>query len=158
MRELTLKRAAGAGAASGFIATVPMTAVMLLLQRLLPARERYPLPPEQMAEQLASAVSDDGTVQPQTRRAIALPMHFGFGVVGGALFGVSLGRTRLAPVLSAIPFALLVWTVSYLGWIPAAGISPPATDQPVRRNALMIAAHVVWGAATGASFRTLTTR
>jgi uncharacterized membrane protein YagU involved in acid resistance len=57
-----------------------------------------------------------------------------------------------------VPFALLVWLVSYLGWIPAANILPPATDQPKRRNALMIAAHVVWGVSLGSVFALLTDR
>jgi hypothetical protein len=157
MSELSLKQAAGAGAASGFMATIPMTFVMLLLHRLLPARERFPLPPEQMAQRLADETSDE-VVTPRTRRAVALPMHFGFGAVSGALFGVSAGRTNVPPILSGIPFALLVWIVSYLGWIPAARILPPATDHPAGRNALMIVAHGVWGAATGSWFRTLTTR
>jgi hypothetical protein len=42
-----------------------------------------------------------------------------------------------------------VWAGSYLGWLPAAGILSPATEHPARRNALMIASHVVWGAAAG---------
>jgi hypothetical protein len=110
-----------------------------------------------MAHRLADAASDE-SVAPVTRRAIAVPLHFGFGAVAGALFGAAAGRTRAASGPLAIPFALLVWLVSYLGWIPAAHILPPATDQPGRRNALMIAAHVVWGAATGASFRALSSR
>ncbi|HAE50229.1 MAG: hypothetical protein CMO30_07955 [Tistrella sp.] len=39
-----------------------------------------------------------------------------------------------------------MWAASYLGWIPAARILKPATRHPWRRNLLMIAAHLVWGA------------
>jgi uncharacterized membrane protein YagU involved in acid resistance len=42
-------------------------------------------------------------------------------------------------------YGLGVWALSYLGWIPAARILAPAYRHPVRRNLLMIAAHVVWG-------------
>jgi hypothetical protein len=52
-------------------------------------------------------------------------------------------------VLAGVGFGLAVWAVSYLGWLPAAGILSPATEHPARRNALMIGAHVVWGATTG---------
>lgn len=38
-----------------------------------------------------------------------------------------------------------VWTVSYLGWVPALGLLTPAGRHPSRRNARMIAAHLVWG-------------
>ena len=41
---------------------------------------------------------------------------------------------------------LAVWTVSYFGWVPAANILRRASTHPFRRTALMIGAHVVWGA------------
>jgi uncharacterized membrane protein YagU involved in acid resistance len=44
---------------------------------------------------------------------------------------------------------MIVWGGSYLGLLPALGIIPPATKHPRRRTALMIAAHLVWGVATG---------
>ena len=50
---------------------------------------------------------------------------------------------------AGVGFGVAVWAGSYLGWLPAAGIISPATEHPPRRNALMIAAHVVWGAAAG---------
>jgi uncharacterized membrane protein YagU involved in acid resistance len=45
---------------------------------------------------------------------------------------------------------LAVWTGSYLGWVPALGILPPATEHPWRRNVMMIVAHLVWGMTLGA--------
>ena len=46
-------------------------------------------------------------------------------------------------------FGLLVWTVSYLGLMPALDLHPPATRDTARRNLLMIVAHLVWGATAG---------
>ena len=46
-------------------------------------------------------------------------------------------------------YGLAVWAGSYLGLLPALGIMSPATDHPLRRTALMIAAHLVWGSALG---------
>jgi putative membrane protein len=46
-------------------------------------------------------------------------------------------------------YGLLVWTASYLGWLPAVGILAPATRHPARRNALMIVAHLIWSATLG---------
>jgi hypothetical protein len=105
-----------------------------------------------------SEADGDDAVHPATRRAVAIPLHFGFGAVAGAVFGATVGRTRVTPALTAIPFAMLVWLVSYLGWIPAANILSPATEHPARRNVLMIVAHVVWGVATGACFRAIVRR
>ena len=48
-----------------------------------------------------------------------------------------------------------VWMASYLGWLPGMGILKPATRHPGRRNALMLGAHLVWGAATALAMREL---
>ena len=67
----------------------------------------------------------------------------------GATYG-SFSRFVPAPApVKGIIFALLVWAGSYLGWLPAFDVSGSAPDQPLRRNVLMIGAHVVWGAVAG---------
>ena len=48
-----------------------------------------------------------------------------------------------------------MWAASYLGWIPAAGLLKPATEHPARRNFMMIAAHLVWGAALALALKEL---
>ena len=42
-----------------------------------------------------------------------------------------------------------------MGWIPALNLLEPATEHPARRNALMIAVHLVWGTATAEALREL---
>ena len=58
---------------------------------------------------------------------------------------VRLHRNTLSPLSGGIAFGLGLWAISYLGWIPEAGILRPATQHLPRRTALMVAAHVVWG-------------
>jgi hypothetical protein len=53
-------------------------------------------------------------------------------------------------------YGVAVWTGSYLGWIPTLGLLKPATRHPAERNALMLAAHLVWGAALGGTLREIT--
>jgi uncharacterized membrane protein YagU involved in acid resistance len=48
-----------------------------------------------------------------------------------------------------------IWAGSYLGWIPAVGLLTPATEHPARRNGMMIAAHLVWGAALALTLKEL---
>jgi len=48
-----------------------------------------------------------------------------------------------------------VWSTSYLVLLPALRLLRPATKAPPRRNALMIAAHLVWGGALGLVLRAL---
>jgi uncharacterized membrane protein YagU involved in acid resistance len=52
-------------------------------------------------------------------------------------------------------YGVLVWGVSYLGWIPGARILKPATQHRARRNVLMIACHLVWGATLATTLREL---
>jgi uncharacterized membrane protein YagU involved in acid resistance len=72
-------------------------------------------------------------------------MHFGYGAAAGALYVPLASRLDLPIVLRGVIFAMLLWTGSYLGWLPAARILPPATEHPSRRTLLMILAHLVWG-------------
>jgi uncharacterized membrane protein YagU involved in acid resistance len=144
-----LPRRVAAGALAGLVATVPMTATMLGLKNVLPPHRRYPLPPKQVTVELAEAVGPVKRLQEPWRTWLAGIMHFGFGGMAGAVYG-PLGAAAPGPPLArGVAFGLLVWSTSYLGWLPAAGILKPATDQPASRNILMIAAHVVWGAALG---------
>lgn len=142
-------KASVAGAVAGFLATVPMTVVMLVGQQLLPRREQYALPPERITAEVMERV-DSGASHDQSRRwSLSLLTHFGFGSVAGAGLGAISSQTGTSPSVIGIPYALGVWVVSYLGWLPAAKILPPATEHPARRNILMLLAHVIWGATAG---------
>src|SRR5205085_7597262 len=95
----------------------------------------------------AEAAGIDEHLNEGDREAATWASHFAYGAACGALYGaVSRGALGRHAVLSGAGFGVAVWAGSYLGWLPAAGIITPATEHPPRRNALMIAAHVVWGA------------
>lgn len=67
----------------------------------------------------------------------------------GTLYPITVGRLPLPSFLKGIIFGIGVWLVSYLGWLPAANILPPATREPAARNILMILSHLVWGSVIG---------
>lgn len=137
-----------AGALAGTLATVPMTAVMLALHRRLPVKEQYPLPPREITDVAVSSVGGDPRRQSHMT-GLSLTAHFAYGAATGALYSVLFRQAR-HPVLTGSAYGVAVWVASYLGWIPAARILRPANTHPARRNALMIMAHLVWGAGTGA--------
>jgi len=153
------------GALAGLVATAPMTGVMLGLKQLLPPIERFPLPPRRITLHFAAAGHLLGRLPRPLDLLATLLLHFGFGATAGAVYAwtaarvrlpwhgphvrVAGRRVRLLAVARGMAFGLLVWAVSYVGWLPALGIIAPAQDRPRRRNLLMITAHLVWGACAG---------
>ena len=144
------------GALAGLAATAPMTLAMKLMHEQLPRGERYPLPPRQVTEGLAEKAGLGEHLDEEEREAATWVSHFAYGAACGALYGaLSGGRLEEHPALAGAGFGAAVWVGSYLGWLPAAGILAPATEHPPRRNALMIAAHLVWGATAGVALERL---
>ena len=133
------------GGIAGFVATLAMTSAMRRLHRRLPARERYPLTPREIV---------DATLDPPPAAApdLTLAAHFLYGAGCGALIAAAdprIGRLGGAAAGGA------VWLTSYMGWIPAFGILKPATRHPLRRDAVMLTAHFVWGWTTAEAMREL---
>ena len=138
------------GAAAGAAATVPMTIVMETLHERLPGEPARPLPPREITEGVVAKAGLQGEVREGEKQVLTLAGHFGYGAVCGALFGLMAPRTPGAAVAAGAAFGLSVWVGSYLGWLPSVGVRHDAREDPPARNGLMIAAHVVYGAATGA--------
>jgi uncharacterized membrane protein YagU involved in acid resistance len=137
------------GLVGGAAGTVAMTTAMAVMHRLLPARDRYPLPPRQVAMAAADKSGIGRPAHEEDRRALTLASHFAYGISMGAMYALLVQPRRPAPALTGSAFAMAVWSGSYLGWLPATGLHPPATREPLSRNALMIAAHLVWGSTVG---------
>lgn len=138
-----------AGAAGGFAATVPMTAAMVAMHGALPEREQYPLPPNPITHGILPRLGIPERMVEAYDPLPTLACHFGFGAFAGA--GYPAWRwawPRTGRAQAGISYGLLVWALSYLGWVPAARLLPPASRHPLRRVLLMLAAHVVWGYAT----------
>jgi hypothetical protein len=126
-----------------------MTAVMQAWFYRLPRRQQRPLPPSLITSRITRRIKGLRRVDEPKHVALTMLSHFGYGAATGAIYGsVSRSLPGPAPVRGAL-FGLGVWAVSYLGLLPALRVMPPATRHPAPRNALMIGAHVVWGAVMG---------
>ncbi|HLX57933.1 MAG TPA: DUF1440 domain-containing protein [Ktedonobacteraceae bacterium] len=139
------------GTLAGFVATIPMTIFMLATQRFLPKGQRYDLPPEIITKELAHRANVRQHMNKQQVSGATLISHFGYGAVMGAIYSPLGKRVPLPAIVQGILFGLVVWIGSYLGLLPLLGISASGQKEPVRRNLMMIAAHVVWGTAMGAT-------
>jgi uncharacterized membrane protein YagU involved in acid resistance len=139
------------GALAGIAGTFAMTAAARAMHHRLPAAERYPLPPREIIEGALPAVSRR-SLEEQGRQAATIGAHFGYGAATGALYALFEPR---GGILRGAAYGILVWTVSYFGIMPALQILRPAHVHPLRRNGLMILAHLVWGSTMAATLREL---
>ena len=139
-----------AGTIAGFVATAPMTVTMQALHRFLPAEDQHPLPPRHIVENAADAAGVDLGPEETTHESATLAAHFGYGATVGALYGPFAGSTGLPRVAEGMLYGVGVWGASYMGLLPGAGLYRSAKDESLARNALMITAHVIWGASLGA--------
>ena len=143
------------GAAAGFVATAPMSLIMLVGWRLLPKREKYPLPPRLITEEITERVGIEDEMTENQLAGLTILSHFGYGAVFGSIYAPLNERLPMHSSLKGALTGLAVWVGSYLGWLPAMGILRPATQHPWRRNLLMILAHIVWGVTLGELTRKL---
>src|SRR5947209_1270535 len=133
------------GGIAGFVATMAMTSAMRRLHRRLPEPERYPLTPREIVD---AAVAPPAAAAPD----LTLVAHFLYGAGCGALLAAANPRPGR---LGGAAAGGAVWLASYMGWIPALGILKPATRHPLRRDALMLGVHFVWGWAAAEAMREL---
>ncbi len=136
-------------AIAGFTATGPMTVFMLLAQQFLPPRQQYALSPELIMQQLLEKTPIKASGNKKLLLTIALLAHFGYGATMGTLYKPVAEKSSLDMAIKSALFSLLVWGTSYLVWLPLAGISESGWKQPLHRNLMMIAAHLVWGVTMG---------
>lgn len=137
------------GVLAGLIATVPMTLFMFAAHRLLPRWQKYALPPERATNEIAERTEvAENMSKPQSLGA-SLVAHFGFGSSMGALYGPIAKRVPLPPVVKGIGFGLLVWAANYAGIFTALKMRASAFNEPMPRNAMMIASHMIWGGTLG---------
>jgi uncharacterized membrane protein YagU involved in acid resistance len=136
------------GGIGGVIGTVAMSSLMMAARRAgLLGRQ----PPERLVEKGLDRFGISRNRE--TQDALSVVMHFGFGATMGALFGLVYRRLHvpIGPAPAGTVFGILVWAVSYKGWIPALGVLPPPERDRPGRQLTMIAAHLVYGWTLGRS-------
>ena len=139
-----------AGTIAGAAATLPMTALMVYMHRRIPPGERRMLPPKQVAGKVASEAGAEDLVDREDELLATTGVtHFGYGAAMGGAYASVAPYIDLPAELKGTAFGLAVWAGSYLGWLPAAGIRPPATRRPASENAMMVASHIVYGIVLG---------
>ncbi|MCC7446188.1 MAG: DUF1440 domain-containing protein [Anaerolineae bacterium] len=137
------------GAIAGLTATMPMSTAMEWMRRHLPWHERYELPPLEIERRVVEEKMLDRHLPDPAHNILATISHYGYGTTSGVMYALLAARLPGSPLVKGAVFGALVWTSSYMGWLPAFKILPPATDQPFRRNVVMFVANVLWGMVAG---------
>lgn len=138
------------GALAGTLATIPMTAVMVVSHRLLPHDQRYPLPPQLIIEDLADTAEAELILELTGKQPTVWTAHIAYGALMGAIYGGLKGNKRVEnSVARGICFGLGVWAANYLVGLPVFGMRASAPNEPAPRDAMMIGSHIVWGGVMG---------
>lgn len=136
----------GRGAVGGAVATGAMSLFMLGAQRLV---EGGRLPPKIITQEMIERTV--GSPPEPVVDAAAAVNHLAYGVMMGALYGATLGRSeRLPPAIRGILFGNAIWALSYKGWVPAMDILPPPEHDITERQLRVYLAHWVYGGVLGA--------
>ncbi|MDQ6699309.1 MAG: DUF1440 domain-containing protein [Acidobacteriota bacterium] len=138
----------GAGLAGGLIASAAMGPIHSMAAKL---DGSGPPEGEDATVKTASAISEGLLCHKLTKdqKKVAGPLvHFGFGAEVGALYGAVAEAYPAVTVGFGMPFGAAVWLGAHVIMVPALGLSKPATQSPVSKEAAELAAHLVYGAVT----------
>lgn len=136
-----------ASALAGLVASIPMGLIMIGLNRVLSTRAE---PPKLITKRLANRFGLGKTVRRGKRWDMTTwAAHLGYGAAAASLYPLLTRVLPIPSILRGMVYAMGVWAASYMGWLPAANILPPANRQPARRNVVMILSHLLWGSLIG---------
>lgn len=129
------------GFALGALATIPMTGVFLVARRVSLLDE---VPPHKAIRSLAPQL-------PEPRLSLISGFaHLLVGAIAGIAYG-TLVPLRFRCSFSGAAFGAAVWAAGYEAVMPLVTEMPPAHRDLKRRAGTIFAAHLVYGAALGAS-------
>ncbi|WP_397568488.1 DUF6789 family protein [Schlesneria sp. T3-172] len=135
------------GAVSGLIATAPMTGVMVACKQILPPQDQYPLPPQEIVEDVAQGAQVREVLETDLKQPTVWTAHYGYGSLMGLLYGAVTHGDRTRSIPRGMAYGMAVWAANYLAALPAANSKASAPQESLARNAMMIVSHLAWGAA-----------
>jgi hypothetical protein len=142
------------GVVAGLAGTAAMSAAMAVAKAvgLMPGEN----PPRKVGRRFEEALGVRDELPQEAFEASWVAQHFAYGGAAGAVYALARRRLGLREPVPAGPlFGAALWAFGYAGWLPATGLYPPPTDEPGRRVATLIAAHLIYGTATAAVSRAL---
>lgn len=96
----------------------------------------------------------DIKLQPSRARLVNNAMHWAYGALNGAVYGILAESSPRRRVSYGLPFGAAVWVGDYVT-LPAVGLYKPIWEYDVKTLADDLSAHLVFGIATAATLRLL---
>jgi len=99
----------------------------------------------------ASAVSEkvlQHKLEESEKPKAASAVHYGFGGLMGAVYGLAAAKTPAVAAVSGVPFGASVYLGAHAAAVPALGLSRPVTDKPVLNEIGELLGHLVYGVTT----------
>jgi putative membrane protein len=132
------------GLLAGLVAGLAATAVKSMAERFYPPRTHgEPEPPELLAEKIAGHHLDDAT-----REIASEAIHWGFGALTGAAYGVLAEFYPAATAKQGATFGMALMTLTHEKALPVLGLSAEPEDQTIREKSSEAASHVLYGVVT----------
>lgn len=129
------------GAIAGLVGGLLATAAKSAAEKLYPPRTHgEPEPPAVLAEKAGQP-----SLETPTKKAIEEGIHWGFGALAGAAYGVIAELYPQVTARQGITFGLALMTVTHEGALPALGLAASPEKQEGRERRSEMATHVVYG-------------
>jgi hypothetical protein len=135
------------GAAAGVAATFVMQGLLESGKKLIP--EGTPPMRKDPGEFMVEKVPLPPKLKPLAINALRL----GYGTTAGLLYSL-LPHSKWR-ALEGVALGLGVWAAGYLGWLPAAKLMPPVTEQTATQITVPVVEHALFGVAVAKAFEAL---
>lgn len=143
------------GAAAGLLGTFVIQGLMAANKKFAPGA----MPPmrrdpgefivHQSERMLPSRMMQ--TIPESAEKVASTSAHLAYGAIFGAAYAALRGRTKNSLAEGAL-LGLGVWGAGYLGWLPAAGLTPAVWKHKPQQLAASMTEHVMYGVATAAAY------
>ena len=144
------------GATAGLVATLAMSAWMLVAQRVGWLSQQ---PPEKITHDSVERTTG-ANPSGATLDALTAFVHVAIGMVMGAFFALIAPRRFAAWLLSMLGacYGIAIWVANYVHVLPELGLMPRPSEDERRRPQVMIVAHLIFGSILGAVVSVLRSR
>jgi hypothetical protein len=138
-----------AGLIGGLVGTTMMAKGVSAVAGKLPERIRPTMPNRDAGDFMVSnAERIAGKPLPQKAHSVASQaLHYAYGTTFPTLLGLAAPRfTRWQePLAAGAALGAFVWAISYAGWLPATGLTPPVHRQGALHATPSLLTHVLYG-------------